>query len=447
MAKEKAPRGRSRAGAPLTRRAFVTLSAATIAVPGILRHTRAYARERVFKVGYSTPLTGVFSGNSKADLYVLAEIKTVLAGGIENNGRRVEVQILDRDCESIHAGETAADLVFSEKVDLLAATSTPDATNPVADLAEINGVPCITTESPWQPFFFGRGGDPEVGFSWTYHFFWGLEDLIAAFVALWEDQPGVARAVGGLFGDVPDSKGWTSPEIGFPPALEKAGFTWIQPPFYPMPFGARSPYAGKPPPTDFFHQQIAAFKDAGCEVLTANMSPNEFALFYDQATAEGFKPKIATIARALLFPADIEMLGDRADGLSTEIWWGPAFPYRSSLTGQSARQLADAYTAATGRAWVMSLGFKHALFEVIVDVIQRTADLDDPAAVADAIATTRLDTVVGPIEWSGKPVKNVAKTQVVTGQWRKQADGFELVIVNNTTAPEMPAGGSLQLLS
>ena len=49
----------------------------------------------------------------------------------------------------------------------------------MADQAEVNEVPCITTNCPWQPYFFGRKGDPAKGFTWTYHFFWGLEDVIA----------------------------------------------------------------------------------------------------------------------------------------------------------------------------------------------------------------------------------------------------------------------------
>ena len=38
---------------------------------------------------------------------------------------------------------------------------------------------------PWQPWFFGRNGDPQKGFDWTYHFFWGLEDVIAVFTNMW----------------------------------------------------------------------------------------------------------------------------------------------------------------------------------------------------------------------------------------------------------------------
>ena len=80
----------------------------------------------------------------------------------------------------------------------IVASATPDTTNPVADQAEVNEVPCITTNCPWQPYFFGRKGDPAKGFTWTYHFFWGLEDVIGAFLALWDigaDQQGRRRPV------------------------------------------------------------------------------------------------------------------------------------------------------------------------------------------------------------------------------------------------------------
>ena len=74
---------------------------------------------------------------------------------------------------------------------------TPDTTNPVADQAEVNEVPCITTNCPWQPYFFGRNGDPKKGFTWTYHFFWGLEDVIASYLPMWDgvDQQGRGRTV------------------------------------------------------------------------------------------------------------------------------------------------------------------------------------------------------------------------------------------------------------
>ena len=191
---------------------------------------------------------------------------------------------------------------------------------------------------------------------------------------------------------------------------------------------------------------ISAFKEAGCEIVTGNMIPPDFANFWSQAAQQGFNPKIVTIGKALLFPSVINSLGERADGLSSEIWWTPNHPFASSLTNASAKALADSYTAETGRPWTQPIGFKHALFEVTANVISRTADLDDPTAIVEAIRTTALDTIVGNVDWSKGPVKNVTKTPLVAGQWQKQGDAFELVVTANANAPEIPVGGELKLL-
>jgi branched-chain amino acid transport system substrate-binding protein len=55
--------------------------------------------------------------------------------------------------------------------------------------------------------------------------------------------------------------------------------------------------------------------------------------------------------------------------------------------------------------------------------------------------------MVGPVKWTGQPVKNVTKTPLVAGQWQRKGERFDLVITTNKTAPEIPLGGQLQLLS
>ena len=176
------------------------------------------------------------------------------------------------------------------------------------------------------------------------------------------------------------------------------------------------------------------------------MIPPDFATFWAQAAQQGFNPKVVTIGKALLFPSVIESLGDRGHGLSSEVWWSPAHPFSSSLTGASAKDLADGYTSATGRPWTQPIGFKHALFEVTADVIKRASDLEDPAAIVDAIKTTNLDTIVGNVNWANGPVPNVTKTPLVAGQWQDNGNGTELVITHNSQAPEIPVGGELKLL-
>ncbi|MDD7972674.1 ABC transporter substrate-binding protein [Roseinatronobacter alkalisoli] len=418
----------------LSRRLFLTGSTTLLAAPAILRGTRAYARTPVLKVGHVSPRTGPLAGFAEADEHILAGLAERFAGGVENNGRGWQIQIISKDSQSNpnRASEVTSELILSDEVDIIVAASTPDTVNPVSDQAEINDVPCITTDCPWQPYFFGRGGNPAEGFRNTFHFFWGLEDVIGAFLSMW-DAAGVTKTVGGLFPNDADGNAWGHPELGLPTPLAAAGYTLTDPGRYQ-------------PLSDDFSNYINAFKAAGCEIVTGNMIPPDFGTFWAQAAQQGFHPKIVTIGKALLFPSVIQGLGERGPGLSSEVWWSPDHPFASSLTGVTAGELAGGFTAATGRPWTQPIGFKHALFEVVADVVARAADLDDPDAILAAIRGTDLNTIVGPVNWATGPVPNVTKTPLVAGQWQRDGDGIDLKIVANATAPQIPLTGALQLL-
>ena len=409
--------------------------AATVAAPAILTSSRAYAQTPTIKVGHVSPRTGPLAGFAEADDFVLEGIQAALSGGVENNGKSYNIEIISKDSQSNpnRAAEVAADLILGDEVDIMVAASTPDTTNPVSDQAEINEVPCITTDCPWQPYFFGRNGNPAEGFEFTYHFFWGLEDVIGNFLDLWATS-GAAKNIGGLFPNDADGNAWGDPELGFPKPLAEAGFSLTDPGRYQ-------------PLNDDFSNYIAAFKDAGCEIITGNMIPPDFATFWAQAAQQDFQPKVVTIGKALLFPSVIESLGDRGNGLTSEVWWSPNHPFNSSLTGDSAGDLANGYTAATGRPWTQPIGFKHALFEVVSDVVSRAADLDDPLAIVEAIKGTNMSTIVGDVNFGAGPMPNVTKTPLVAGQWQKTGDAMDLVITNNAAAPNIPVGGELKLLS
>jgi branched-chain amino acid transport system substrate-binding protein len=412
------------------------LGATAITGPVILRGTTAgAATSKVIKIGHVSPQTGPLAPFAEADPFILDQIRTVLAKGITNGGVTYEVQIISKDSQSNtnRASEVAADLILKDKVDLLVASSTPDTTNPVADQAEANETPCITDNAPWQSYFFGRHGTPDKGFTWTYHFFWGVEDVIASFFALWKSVE-TNKVVGVLFPNDEDGNALGDAKVGFPPAIQEAGYKLID-------TGRFQPFS------DDYGSQISAFKNAGVEIVTGAVTPPDFATFWNQAAQQGFRPKVVTVGKALLFPASIAALGSRADGLSCEIWWSPSHPFKSGLTGQSAKELCDAYEHSTGRAWTQPIGFQHALFEVAIDVLKRAKNLGEPASILEAIVATDYHSVVGPIKWSGKPVKNVSKTPLVAGQWRKRDTGFELIICEDTTAPNIKAQDKLRLLS
>ena len=390
---------------------------------------------RTIKIGLVSPKTGPLAAFAETDPFVLAEIRKILANGLEIGGKKYPVVIIEKDSQSNsnRAAEVTEQLIKRDKVDLILAAHTPETTNPVSDQCELNQIPCITTDTPWQANFFGRGGNPKTGFDWTYHFFWGLEDIIEAFTNLWSSVP-TNKVVGVLFPNDSDGNAWADAERGLPPALKKLGFKYVDTGRF------RSP-------ANDFSAQISAFKKANVEIVTGVLAPPDFTTFWTQAQQQGFHPKIVTVGKAILFPASVETLGKLGDGLSSEVWWSPNHPYKSGLTGKSCKTFADEYSASTGKQWTQILGFKHALLEVAIDVLKRTKDINKPSSIRDAIVETKYNSIVGPVSWANGPVKNVSKTPLVTGQWSTgNKYKYDLSIVNNKAAPEIPVAGNLKPL-
>jgi branched-chain amino acid transport system substrate-binding protein len=245
----------------ISRRTLVRAGVGAIAAPAVLRAIPANAQSRVIKIGHVSPKTGPLAGFGEADAFILEQVRGILSQGLQTGGRTYSVQIISKDSQSSgsRAAEVASELILGDKVDLILASATPDTTNPVADQAEVNEVPCITTNCPWQPYFFGRKGDPAKGFTWTYHFFWGLEDVIGAFLALWDSVP-TNKVVGGLFPNDADGNAWGDAQRGLPPALAKAGYKLTDPGRYQL-------------MNNDFTSQISAFKAVNAEIVTGNMIP------------------------------------------------------------------------------------------------------------------------------------------------------------------------------
>jgi branched-chain amino acid transport system substrate-binding protein len=387
------------------------------------------------RIGFVSPQTGPLAPFGEADKWVIEQLRTHFEGGLTVGGKKVAVQIVLKDSQSNpnRAGEVASDLILKDKVALVLTAGTPETANPVSDACELNEIPCISTVVPWQPWFFGRKGDPAKGFAWTYHVFWGLEDVIAAYTNGWKSVR-TNQHVGGLFPNDGDGNAWGDKALGFPKPLSGMGFALTDPGRF---------QSG----TQDFSAQIAAFKGAGVDIVTGVVIPPDAKTFLTQARQQGLRPRVITLGKALLFPGAIEALGDLGEGLSTEVWWSPSHPFSSSLTRQSAKALADAYEASTRKQWTQPIGFSHALFEVAADALRR-AKSTEAADVRDAVAATQLQTVVGPVKWGGTgPMKNVSKTPLVLGQWIKGTKfKTQLVIVNNQSAPGIPTGGTLKLL-
>ncbi|MBA4323929.1 MAG: ABC transporter substrate-binding protein [Rhodobacter sp.] len=423
----------------ITRRKLLKSGAATglaLATPGLF--APAIAQGAKIRIGYVSPQSGPLAGFAESDAY---NIEAFLGTQV---GQNFEVIVKDSQSDPNRAAAVAKELIVDDEINLMIVASTPETTNPVATTCEAEGMPVISTKAPWQPWFIGQQGNPGDPVSWkpfnyAFHYFWGLEDVIAVFLNMW-NQVETNRQVGGLFPNDGDGNAWGDPNVGVGPGFAAQGYTLHDPGRYQN-------------LNDDFTAQINAFKAANAEIVTGVVIPPDFTTFRNQALQQGFTPKIITVAKAILFPQSVEALGEAGHNLSSEVWWSNTHPFKSSLTGQSAADLAADFTAKTSRPWTQPIGFVHSLFEVASNVMGRVSDVTDADAVAAAIAATDMDTMVGKIAWNGEGVPdfaktNVTKTPLVGGQWRRKEDGtFDLVIVDNQTAPAIPTGGTMEALA
>jgi branched-chain amino acid transport system substrate-binding protein len=416
-------------------RRTVLKTAAAAAATGLA--APALARGAKIRLGYISPQSGPLSAFSESDAFNIAQFMASRAGS------EFEVVVKDSQSNPNRAAEVAQQLIVDDGVNLMLVGSTPETTNPVTTTCELEGIPCLSTLAPWQPWFIGQQSNPTAPDSWkpfnfSFHYFWGLEDIISVFTAMWS-QLDSNKKVGGLFPNDADGNAWGDPQIGLRPGFDATGYSLLDPGRFQN-------------LTDDFSAQINAFKADGSEIVTGVIIPPDFTTFWNQAKQQNFAPKAVTVAKALLFPQSVATLGDAGHNLSSEVWWTPTHPYTSSLNGSSAARLAEAFTAETSRPWTQPIGFVHSLFEVAADVMGRVSDVTDGEQVAAAISETELDTVVGRIAWTGKGVPpfaaaNVTKTLLTGGQWRRLEDGsFDLVIVENSTAPDVPVASRMQPL-
>lgn len=395
-----------------------------------------YARDRPLKVGYVSPQTGPLAIFGETDNFILEGVRKALAGGIQAGGKTREVEIIVKDSQSSssRAANVAAELIERDKVNIMLVTATPDTTNPVADQCELAETPCASTAAPWEAWYFGRGGTPEKGFDYSYHFFFGLNEALNTYAAMW-NRLETNRVVGGLFPNDSDGAAWADPKVGAPGRLPGLGYELINPGIFQN-------------GTDNFTAHISAFSEANIEILTGVLNPPDWNTFWRQAKQQGLRPKIATIGKALVFPAAVQTLGDLADGLTMEVVWSPNLPFFSSLTGRTSAELAADWTAITGKEWTPALGWTQAIFDVGINALAKASEPDDADSVNEALAATNTVTTMGPVNFSKGPFgRNVSITPLVGGQWAKGGEfGLKLDIVANDFLPLVPLTADLRNL-
>ena len=412
------------------------IGTASLGAAAMLAGRACAAPENVLRVGFISPRTGALAGFGQTDGYILEQARKALAPGFATAGKTFEVVILDRDTQSdpSRASQLAKALITSDQVDLMLAVSTPETINPVADACEAAGVPCLSTVMPWQAWYFGRGAKPgqPSPFKWTFHFGFGVGEFYKTYVSQWGLMQ-TNRKVGVLY---PNDADGNAIRANLAPLLTKEGFTIVDP----------GPYEDG---TTDYAAQIAIFKREKCEIFNSFPIPPDFAAFWRQAAQQGYARmvKICQVAKTGLFPDGIQALGPIGFNIASAAYWHKAFPYKSSLTGQSGTVLADGYEQATGKQWTQQLGASLSLLDAGFAALQASSDPRDKAAVAKALATLKTTTIGGSVDFTSGPVPNVASGPIIGTQWVKAPAGskykLDYVVTENATDPNVPVGAKL----
>ena len=397
---------------------------------------------REIKIGFVDPLTGGIAAFGIPGQYCAERWREIAGDGmVFGDGKQHPVSIVVRDSQSDtnRAAQVAGDLITNDKVDIIFAAATPDTVNPVSDQAEALACPCISTDCPMEPYYFGRGGTPDKPFKWTYHMFWGLTELIGASMDLW-GQIESNKKVGAIWPNDPDGNAFRPAYIE---AGEALGYTIVD---------AGSFNTG----TEDFTFAISLFKKEGCELLTGVPIPPDFTNFWAQSMQQGWQPKLVDIAKPALFPTAMEAIGDVALGIGGPCWWHPTYPFKSSLTGETCEEIALDFEKRTEQQWQQPL-LHYIMFEAAVDALKRTKNLDDKEEIIANVATLKLaDSIGGPIDFTAPvamgtlhPVPNVVSTPHFSGQWMRgkqkswdtKAWPFDLYVRNNIFAPTLTVPG------
>ena len=394
---------------------------------------------REIKLGFVTPLTGGLASFGIPDQYCVTRWKEAIGTGMvlgDGQNHPISITVSDSQSDSNRAAQVAGDLINNTNVDIMMVASTPDTVTPVVEQCEANSTPVVSTDCPWQTYL---GQNKE--YKWSYHVFFGAEDWIGENGAIF-DKLTTNKSVGAMFDNTADGNYFSSV---VPAYLTGKGYKVNDPGRFQ-------------PGTEDFTKEIAAFKSAGCELITGNMIPPDFTNFWKQAAQQGLSLKGCMVGKAILFPQSVEALGKIGNGLLTELWWHRTFPFKSSLSGETCAQLADDFEAKTNQQQTAPL-LHYVIGEMALWTLKNAKDPTSKDSIIQAEAAMKFDSIVGSIDFTqaiiqptgtgsadwptgpGHKTKNVYDHGLGGAQWLMKGGKYTFteVPVDNLAAPYLTA--------
>ena len=392
------------------------------------------------KIGFPTPKTGAMAPFASTDSYLLERFAEWVGDGQVLGDKKkhpIKVEVADTQSDPARAAQVAGDLITNSSVTAIMTAGTPETVNGVAAQAEALKAPCFSTDTPYQALL---GGAPADGYHWTWHAFFGVEDFASNYGPVWNAFP-TNKVIAAMWSNDADGNAFAQ---FMPPIIQAAGLTIVD--------GGRWQ-----PGSEDFTQQISLFKKEGCELGTGVFVTPDFTNFWKQAHQQGWAPKVMCVDKGLLFPQAIEAVGAPIGyNLVSTLFWGPTWPYKSYLTGETNQQFADDFTKRTGQQWSAAL-LHEIMFEMAAWALQNADDPTSRDSINAAAAKMKFEGTVGLIDFSapliaqppapgpGHVVANVYKTPTMAGQWVKGTHGhpFDYVSVSNVAATNIPVDAAL----
>jgi len=408
-----------------------------------IHHGARDASVETITIGYVSPLTGADAGFGEPDPYVIGLAKKAFDKGFKVAGKTYKVNIVNKDAQSSPSvsAQVTQELINSDQIDLLLATSTPEVVLPAVGAAEAAGVPAISTTVPWQAWWLGSGNSltSPKPYQWIFHFSFGVGNFFDTYTDMWPQVP-TNKTVGVMY---PNDSDGNAIRGALEPLLTGAGYKIIDPGAY------------EDGTTDFT-SQITMFKQNDCQIFNTFPIPPDFTTFWRQAAQQGYtsQVKIAQIAKTGLFVSQIEAVGLKlGNKLATGCYWGPTWPYKSTLTGITNKELAAGYEKHSGKYWNQQTGASLALFDVAAAALKASGNPKDKTAVASALKNLNVNTPLGNLHWgtnspTKNPVPNVVATPIPGGQWLTTKKGskypLEFLFCEHKDDPNVPIQAKLQ---
>jgi branched-chain amino acid transport system substrate-binding protein len=363
-----------------------TEAAAASSLPSTTSVSAGPEAGREIKIGSISPVTGSLAVFGQAEEWSRAlALKTLGDGIVLGDGKkhRISIEVADTQSDAQRAAQVTADLVMNGKADILVVSGTPDTVNPACDQAETLECPLVAVNNPWQAFIFGRGANLDTEYKWIYGVFFGADQEVGLQDSVFKKIPS-NKKLAVLLNNTTDGNTFAQLWV---PAFEALGYEVTFPDQYL-------------PGAEDFTAQIAAFKKAGCELLTGQQQPPDFTNFWKQSIQQGFTPKLVN-AGGMAFAnfKFAEALGVISVGFTAGFHFHRSFPYVDSLTGMTCAELCDDYEKATGQQWAATLSV-HGRLSWAIDVLKRAKNPEDKQSIVEAIRTTNTDLIWGKTDFT-----------------------------------------------